>query len=153
MVWSCCSTSALGPILIIDGHVNGESYSRLLEDTLQPTIGAMFDDPRTATFQHDNAPAHRSAQARAKLAELDIPTIDWPAYSPDLNPIETLWSLLKRRIRARPHPPTTIPDLRIAILEEWGALADHEDEWREHLANVRGRLQEVVSHKGFPTKY
>lgn len=143
MVWSCCNAGGLGPIVIIDGHINGQSYSELLENVLMPTIGAMFEDPRDAVFQHDNAPAHRSLAASTKLAELDICTIEWPPYSPDLNPIESLWHLLKRRIWARPNPPTTLPDLRVAILEEWAELARREEEWIGH-------LQHSHTHGGSP---
>ncbi|GBM35934.1 hypothetical protein AVEN_31388-1 [Araneus ventricosus] len=45
--------------------------------------------------------------------------MDWPAYSPDLNPIEHVWNMLGRRIAARQPPPTCLPELRRALLEEW----------------------------------
>ena len=55
MVWSCCSPSGLRPIIILDGHINGQAYRELLERSLRPTIGAMFTHPRQALFQQDNA--------------------------------------------------------------------------------------------------
>ncbi|GBN32430.1 hypothetical protein AVEN_70753-1 [Araneus ventricosus] len=45
--------------------------------------------------------------------------MDWPAYSPDLNPIEYVWDMLGRRIAARQPPPTCLPELRRALLDEW----------------------------------
>ncbi|GFV52324.1 transposable element Tc3 transposase [Trichonephila clavipes] len=45
--------------------------------------------------------------------------MDWPAYSPDLNPIEHVWDMLDRRIAARQPPPTYLPELRRALLDEW----------------------------------
>ncbi|GFV28135.1 kinesin-like protein [Trichonephila clavipes] len=45
--------------------------------------------------------------------------MDWPAYSPDLNPIEHVWDMLGRRIAARQPPPTCLPELRRALLDEW----------------------------------
>ncbi|GFT61518.1 transposable element Tc3 transposase [Trichonephila clavipes] len=45
--------------------------------------------------------------------------MDWPAYSPDLNPIEHVWDMLGRRIAARQPPPTCLPELRKALLDEW----------------------------------
>ncbi|GFY30305.1 transposable element Tcb1 transposase [Trichonephila clavipes] len=45
--------------------------------------------------------------------------MDWPAYSPDLNPIEHVWDMLGRRIAARQPPPTCLPELRRELLDEW----------------------------------
>ncbi|GFU79868.1 transposable element Tcb1 transposase [Trichonephila clavipes] len=45
--------------------------------------------------------------------------MDWPAYSPDLNPIELVWDMLGRRIAARQPPSTCLPELRRALFDEW----------------------------------
>jgi hypothetical protein len=44
---------------------------------------------------------------------------DWPAQSPDLNPIEHIWDELERRLRARPNCPTSVPDFTNAFVAEW----------------------------------
>ncbi|GFX16659.1 transposable element Tcb1 transposase [Trichonephila clavipes] len=49
----------------------------------------------------------------------DIILRDWPAYSPDLNPIEHVWDMLGRQIAARQPPLTCLPELRGALLDEW----------------------------------
>jgi transposase len=43
----------------------------------------------------DGAPGHAAAETREELHEGDIHPIFWPAYSPDLNPIETVWNQMK----------------------------------------------------------
>jgi len=48
-----------------------------------------------------------------------VEELDWPAQSPDLNPIEHLWNELERRLRARPFRPTSVSDLTNALLQEW----------------------------------
>ena len=45
--------------------------------------------------------------------------LDWPAQRPDLNPIEQLWDELESRLRARPTPPSSVPDLTNALVAEW----------------------------------
>ena len=48
-----------------------------------------------------------------------ITSLDWPAQSPDLNPIEHLWMILKKSIGARNPPPCNVDQLKQAIKEEW----------------------------------
>ncbi|GFY17893.1 transposable element Tcb2 transposase [Trichonephila clavipes] len=45
--------------------------------------------------------------------------MDWPAFSPDLNPIEHVWDMLGRRIAARQPPPTCLLEFQRALLDEW----------------------------------
>ncbi|GFW61027.1 DDE_3 domain-containing protein [Trichonephila clavipes] len=52
-------------------------------------------------FMDDNAPCHRTVAAEQLLESEDIERMDWPARSPDLNPIEHVWDFLGRRLGAR----------------------------------------------------
>ncbi|GFS63122.1 transposable element Tcb2 transposase [Trichonephila clavipes] len=48
--------------------------------------------------------------------------MDWPARSPDLNPIEHVLDFLGRRLAARTFPPVTIRELRLVLQGEWAAM-------------------------------
>ncbi|GBM01683.1 hypothetical protein AVEN_271935-1 [Araneus ventricosus] len=61
-------------------------------------------------FMDDNASPHRANIVHECLQSEDITRMDWPAYSPDLNPIEHVWDMLDRRIAARQPPPTCLLD-------------------------------------------
>ncbi|GFT47136.1 hypothetical protein TNCV_3747821 [Trichonephila clavipes] len=73
-------------------------------------------------FMDDNAPCHRTVAAEQLLESEDIERMDWPARSPDLNPIEHVWDFLGRRLAARTLPPVTIRELRLALQDEWAAM-------------------------------
>ncbi|GFV46148.1 transposable element Tcb1 transposase [Trichonephila clavipes] len=73
-------------------------------------------------FMDDNAPCHRTVAAEQLLESEDIERMDWPAQSPDLNPIEQVWDFLGRRLAARTLPPVTIRELRLALQDEWAAM-------------------------------
>ncbi|GFU81477.1 transposable element Tc1 transposase [Trichonephila clavipes] len=73
-------------------------------------------------FMDDNAPYHRTVAAEQILESEDIEGMDWPARSPDLNPIEHVWDFLGRRLAARTLPPVTIRELRFALQDEWAAM-------------------------------
>ena len=56
------------------------------------------------------------------LGEEGIGVMNWPARSPDLNPIEHCWDMLGRRVRALNHPPRTVADLITALSKVWDAI-------------------------------
>ncbi|GFS84074.1 ATP-binding cassette sub-family G member 1 [Trichonephila clavipes] len=70
-------------------------------------------------FKDDNARPHHANIVDECLQSEDITRMHWPAYSPDLNPIEHVWDMLGRRIAARQHPPTCLPKLWRTLLDEW----------------------------------
>ncbi|KFM72202.1 Transposable element Tc1 transposase, partial [Stegodyphus mimosarum] len=69
-----------------------------------------------------NAWPHRTLAVEELLESEDITRMDWPMYSPDLNPIEHVWEVLGRRITARLHPPENTQQLKQMLIEEWALL-------------------------------
>jgi hypothetical protein len=76
-------------------------------------------DPRTlrASFQALNSFPQRARLVDEYLKSEDIHRMDWPAKSPDLNPIEHGWDAFGRAIAVRQPPPRTIPELKTALME------------------------------------
>ncbi|GFU24047.1 uncharacterized protein TNCV_4177411 [Trichonephila clavipes] len=77
---------------------------------------------RVSSQTDDNARPHTARLVENMLEAEIIQRMEWPAFSPDLNPIKHVWDMLGRRIAARPRPPATVRDLEIALLEEWNSI-------------------------------
>ena len=102
------------------GSVTGDRYCK---EVIHPhvrlfrgAIGADF------VFMDDNARPHRTPAVQELLESEDITRMDWPAYSPDLNPIENVWDALGRRLAARLYPPENTQQLKQMLIEEWALL-------------------------------
>ena len=76
--------------------------------------------------------------------------MDFLAVSSDLNPIENLWSIVKRKIKAK--CPKTQTELKKAIVEAW--VREITTEVCQRLVHsMPGRIEAVINNNGFPTKY
>ncbi len=102
-----------------------------------------------AVFQHDNDPKHTSKTTTALLKKLRVKVMDWPSMSPDLNPIEHLWGILKRKVEER--KVSNIHQLRDVVMEEWKRTPVTTC---EALVNsMPKRVKAVLENNGGHTKY
>ncbi len=77
-------------------------YQEVLEHFMLPAADQLYGDA-DLIFQQDLAPAHSAKATSTWFKDHGIPVLNWPANSPDLNPIENLWGIVKRKMRyARP---------------------------------------------------
>ncbi|GFW86398.1 transposable element Tc3 transposase [Trichonephila clavipes] len=102
-------------------------------------------------FMDDNAHPHRANIVDKCLQLEDITRMDWPAYSPDLNPIEHMWDMLDRRIAARQSPPTYLPELRRLLLDEWCNIP--QDQIDNLMLSMPRRCKACIASSGRHTPY
>ena len=150
IVWGCFVKNKLGPLIILEGRITGEVYQELLENHLMPFLDDLGDDT-TFVFQDDNAPVHRANSVLTWKEENLISSLSWPAQSPDLNPIEHLWDHLGRKVQKHKPQPKNRRELIAVLEEEWVKI---EENVLEKLVNsMPKRVKDVISSKGYPTKY
>ncbi|GIY68056.1 transposable element Tc1 transposase [Caerostris darwini] len=70
-------------------------------------------------FMDDNASCHVSTLTKAWYGANGVHRMDWPAQSPDLNPIENLWDALHRRIQGCTTRPKSLKELLCLLQAEW----------------------------------
>ena len=79
--------------MLLDGPVNAQTLAGYVEDCLAPALS------RGDILIMDNLPAHKSTRIAQAVADAGCVLVYLPPYSPDLNPIENMWSKVKAGLR------------------------------------------------------
>jgi len=125
---------------------------KILGDNLLPSaqLHFSFDPPEQWYLLHDNDKKFSSRLVTEQLHTLGVSKLDFPPYSPDLNPIENLWATMARAVEQ--HQCETMEELQDAIAAEWDRL-DQLDLMRKLARSMRKRCQAVIKAGGWHTKY
>ncbi|GFU64752.1 transposable element Tcb2 transposase [Trichonephila clavipes] len=106
--------------IIRDGPLTARRYrDEILRPIVVPYAAAIGDD---FILIDDNCRPHRANLVEDFLFEEGIVRMEWPACSPDMNPIEHVWDALGRRVAGHQPPPKTLQELERALLEEWDGI-------------------------------
>ncbi len=119
-------------------------YQEILEHFVLSSADQLFKDA-DFIFQKDLSPAHTAKSTKSWLNDLGVGVLDWPANSPDLNPIEHLWGIVKRKIR------NETKKWKATVKETWASIPPQQ--CHKLITSMPRRIESVIKAKGAPTKY
>lgn len=146
MFWGFFTTNGTGSLVPIKGMMNSVKYIEILRHRIVP-----FMETFDGTFQHDLAPCHNSKLVQAFTRENNLKVLNWPGNSPDLNPIENLWHILKNRLAKM--DCTTKEKMITSAIQVWFHDEEVKNMCAKLVESMPRRVGEVISAKGGHTSY
>lgn len=149
-VWAGISSESRTELVVIEnGTLTAERYvNEIINEYVGPFLVNMGEN---AIFMQDNARPHTARIVFDYLEDVSITRMEWPARSPDMNPIEHAWDELGRRVRQRNSPPITLRELKEALIEEWENIPQHR--LRNLVESMPNRITAVLTARGGNTSY
>ncbi|KAG1364710.1 hypothetical protein G6F61_013724 [Rhizopus arrhizus] len=136
MLWSAITYAGVGWMCKINGSMDKHSRAR----------------KTSGDFPNDNDPKHTSKLVKKYLEQQSYNILEWPAQSPDLNPIENMWSLLKRRLNDYETAPKGMNELYERVTKVWYDLMKPE-ECQKVIETMPKRIKQCIKDKGRWTDY
>ena len=148
MFWGSIGWNGVG----ILHHIPGIMVKEVYRDTLIKKLPATLRKLRLRggfIFQQDNDPKHTALIVKQWFVDNKVDLLEWPAQSPDLNPIEHAWSELERRCAGR--NPKSKQDLIEVAMTQWELI--EPEVIQKLIESMPSRVAEVIAAKGGPTRY
>jgi transposase len=151
MFWGCMGWQGTGFGCRLERTLNKELYLDILGDEFSRSLEHLGLEPGEVIFQQDNASSHKARVCLNWFEEHEIELLEWPAMSPDLNPIENLWAELKRRLGEYEYPPGGVLELWERVQDVWDGFG--EDYCQKLIESMPQRMAMVLERKGKAIPY
>ncbi len=148
MIWAAMSSAGVALLCFLKSTVNAAIYQEILEHFMLPSADKLYGDA-DFVFQQDLAPAHTAKGTKSWFNDHGVTVLDWPANSPDLNSIENLWGIVKRKMRDT--RPNNADELKATVKETWASIPPQQ--CHKLITSMPRRIEAVIKAKGAPTKY
>ena len=147
MVWACLSRGGPGPICRINGIMDRFQYMDILKITMLPLASKYIS--YDFIFQNDNDPKYTARAVKQFFKEENITVLPWPSQSPDIKPIENLWSIIKKTVQN--YKPKNLNKLYSTIETAWSDIT--VDQCKKLIDSMPRKRTEVIRNNGYWAKY
>ncbi len=148
MIWGAMSSARFGPLCFLKTNVTAPVYQEVLEHFMIPSADKLYGDA-DFIFQQDLSPAHTAKSTKSWLNDHGVGVLDSLANSPDLNPIENIWGIVKRKMRNK--RPKNADELKATVKETCASIPPQQ--CHKLIISMPRRIEAVIKAKGAPTKY
>ena len=149
MVWGAISSNGAAYIVRLKGKITALSYQKMLEEVIFNENNQNL--PANFIFQQDNAPVHVAGSSKDFFKNHQIPLLEWPPYSPDLNIIENLWGIISKRVYKDGKEYLTPDELWESVSEEFISIST--ETIQKLFESIPRRLVSCLEIKGKRTRY
>jgi len=143
MIWGAVSTEGSLGLMEVNERLTGKIYLNQLKNGLFDQADMIFGEGMWR-FQQDNARAHTAKIVTKEFQKRNIQIVPHPPNSPDLNPIESIWGIIKKRVEDS--QPSTKAALRRCIFDEWKKIS-HETV-KKTIKHILKVYRKVIEAKG-----
>ncbi|GBL74749.1 hypothetical protein AVEN_243617-1 [Araneus ventricosus] len=152
MLWETFSLEALGSVVMAEQTMKAANYLNITADQLHPYMAFVFPTGN-GIFQEDNAPCHKARIIFEWFEEHtnEFHLMSCPPNSPDLNPMEHIWDVMERQLRAQTPPCPNISTLRDRFLDIWYNLSPVM--YQKLVTSMPRLVAAVWKAKGDATRY
>ena len=140
-IWASISKNFTRSIFIFSEILTANKYLEILKNNLGTENNFVLQD--------DNDPKHRAKIIEKWKNDNNIKYLDWPSNSPDLNPIENIWAILKNKVRKL--KSKTLNELRSNIIESWNNI--DQQTIINTINSMPKRIKDVIDNNGGSIKY
>ena len=153
MFWGAFGLNMKSKLQFIEGTMTGQVYQGILAEHVVPMVKGRKNGTRSLrsgiVFQQDNDPKHTCKLVKKYMQEVGLEVLEWPSCSPDLNPIENLWSIIKTKVYKK--FPKTKKELKELLIVEWERI---EEKTIANLVNsMKNRCELVIENSGKRINY
>ncbi|GFW02036.1 transposable element Tcb1 transposase [Trichonephila clavipes] len=143
MVWGGIGYHSRTPLVRIAGTLNNQRY---ISEVLEPVVLPYLQGLATAIFQQDNARPHVACIVQRFFVYHKIELLPLPARSPDLSPIENMWSMVAQRLTHITPPAATPDQLWQRVEAAWSAVP--QEQIQSLFESMPRRVVAVISNIG-----
>src|SRR4029434_10164871 len=143
--WACMAANGTGSLVFIDdvtadksSRMNSEVFRAILSAQIQPNASELIG--QRFTVQMDNDPKHTAKATKEFFKAKKWNVLQWPSQSPDLNPIEHAFHLLKTKLKGK--CPKNKQELKTVAVEAWQSI---RDETQRLVMSMGSRLQRICN--------